>query len=42
MDKELYFGLKIFLYLNKENQNTSKDDFPCLLLPGMPEEEIRP
>lgn len=41
MDKELYFGLQIF-YLNKENQNTSKDDFPCFLLPHMPEEEIRP
>lgn len=24
-----------FLYINKANQNTSKDDFPCLLLPSV-------
>lgn len=41
MDRELYFGLQIFLYIKKKNQNTSKDDFPCLLLPSMTE-EIRP
>lgn len=29
------FWVVDFLYINKENQNTSKDDFPCLLLPSV-------
>lgn len=33
MDRELYFGLQIFLYINKENQNTPKMISPASYFP---------